>query len=477
MSRSEPLDLIAGRWSPPAEALGGWIRDASDGALLQEQRASSAEALDRALDAARRAHEDGSWAAETRATVLERIAGEIEAREGAIAEADARMTGVVLSLTRRLARVASLAFRNAAALVRGGALGAELAGPGGAVELRHEGWGPAAIIAPWNAPSAIAAHKVASALAAGCPVVLKGSEWAPRSCQILAEAARAAGVPGGVLQLVHGAGEVGARLVADPRVRAVSFTGGLEAGLSIARACAGQLKPMQLELGGNNPLVVLEDADLDLAARGIAQGLTTLNGQWCRAVGRIFVPRALAGELVDRVMARLSAVRLGSALATASEMGPLAYPLHLARVRAAIGALVERGGVTRATTPVPDLRGNFLPPTLLLGVSPEHAREEIFGPVATVHPVESEAAAVAAANDSPYGLAAYVFGGERAFAVARRLRAGSIKVNGVSLLALHPSAPRPAWGLSGYGDEGTRETLRFFCGTRVIGDASKEMAP
>ena len=474
---SEARDWIDGEWHAPEVSLGGWIRDASDAGILQEQRATSDGALERAIAASLRAHADGLWSGarvDARAAALDRIAAAIEVREEAIAEADAQMTGVLLAVTRRLAKVASLAFRNAASLIRGGALAIDLGGAG-AVELRHEGWGPAAIVAPWNAPIAIAAHKVASALAAGCTVVLKGSEHAPRSCQLLAEAIEAANLPRGVFQLVHGAGGVGARLVADPRMRAVSFTGGLEAGVSIALACAAQLKPVQLELGGNNPLIVLEDADLELATRGIVAGLVTLNGQWCRAVGRVVVARSVAGELVERVMARLASLRMGSALSPSSEMGPLAYPAHLVRVRAAIGALVERGAVSHVTTRAPELRGNFLAPTLLTGVAPQAARDEIFGPVATVHPVVGDDEAVAVANASPFGLAAYVFGGERARAVAGRVRAGSIKVNGVSLLALHPSAPRPAWGLSGLVDEGSRETLRFFCGTRVIGDASKEM--
>jgi acyl-CoA reductase-like NAD-dependent aldehyde dehydrogenase len=268
---------------------------------------------------------------------------------------------------------------------------------------------------------------------------------------------------------------VGGRLVADPRVRAVSFTGGLETGLAVARACAARLTPAQLELGGNNALLVLEGADLDAAAAGIVTGLTTLNGQWCRAVGRIFVHRAHHDGLMARVLARLANVRLGSSLASGSEMGPLANGAHFARVHAAIDTLGARGGVIHRSTPVPALTGNFLAPTLITGIAPGAALDEIFGPVATVHPMADDAEALAGANASPFGLAAYVFGEEaRAIAVARRLDAGSIKINGVSLLSLHPDAPRPAWGLSGVGDEGTRETLRFFCGTRVIGVAPRE---
>ena len=472
------LDRIDGSRARPAIALGEWVRDANDGAPLDPQVATDPGAIDRAIVAADRAHEDGAWRQRepaARALVLERIASELEARREEMALADARTTGVVVSLTRALASITSHAFRGAAAELRAGAMGMRLEGPTGPVDVLRVPWGPAAVIAPWNAPAAIASHKVASALAAGCPVILKPSEWAPHSCALIADAVEAAGLPRGVFQLVHGAGAVGAQLAADGRVRAVSFTGGLAGGRAVAAACAKDLRPVQLELGGNNALVVLDDADLDLAAAGIVMGLTTLNGQWCRAVGRILVHAPLEEALRVRVMERLAAVKLGSSLSAESAMGPLVHRGHLAQVRAAIDAACSRGAVAHASTPLPTSSpgGNFLAPTLLTGVSPADARHEIFGPVATVHPFATIGEGIALANDSPFGLAAYVFGKDetRALAVARELRAGSIKVNGVSLLALHPRAPRPAWGLSGLGDEGTLATLHFFCGTRVVGVA------
>ena len=473
------LDRIDGSRASPAVALGEWVRDANDGEPLDPQVATDAGAIDRAIVAADRAHRDGAWrraAPAARAEVLERIASELEARREEMALADARTTGVVVSLTRALASITSLAFRGAAAELRAGAMGMRLEGPTGPVDVLRVPWGPAAVIAPWNAPAAIASHKVASALAAGCPVILKPSEWAPHSCALVADAVEAAGLLRGVFQLVHGAGVVGAQLAADGRIAAVSFTGGLAGGRAVAAACAKDLKPVQLELGGNNALIVLDDADLDLAAAGIVMGLTTLNGQWCRAVGRILVHAPHEAPLRARVMERLAAVKLGSSLSAESTMGPLVHRGHLAQVRAAIDAACARGAVAHASTPLPAPRqpgGNFLAPTLLTGVSPSDATREIFGPVATVHPFATVDEGIALGNDGPFGLAAYVFGRDevRALAVARELRAGSIKVNGVSLLALHPRAPRPAWGLSGFGDEGTLATLHFFCGTRVVGVA------
>jgi phenylacetaldehyde dehydrogenase len=318
------------------------------------------------------------------------------------------------------------------------------------------------VVAPWNAPAPIAAHKVASAIAAGCRVILKPSEHAPHSAQILAEAID---LPRGLFQLVHGGPEVGARLVSDERVAAVSLTGGAEAGRAVATACASRLVPVQLELGGNNPLVVL-GGDLERAAEGIVAGLVTLNGQWCRAVGKVILHRSIAEECLARTIARLGRVHLGDPMDATSEMGPLIHRAHRDGVKAAVESL---GGEILAPGVTPE-RGWFLAPALVTGCSIERARREIFGPVATVHVAEDDDEALALANDGPFGLAAYAFGDD-VMPFARKLGAGTVKVNGVTLFALHPEAPRPAWGMSGLGDEGTRETLLFFTRTRVLGRA------
>jgi phenylacetaldehyde dehydrogenase len=471
----EPFDWIAGRRVAPARALGTFLVDPNDGTRLEEQRATSPEALETALATAADAHARGVWSGRTpeeRADALDRMATSLEGRASAMAHADARTTGVVITTTSLLASLVPHILRGAARELRAGILRSTLDGAHGGVEVLREPWGPAAVIAPWNAPSAIATHKVASALAAGCPVVLKPSEWAPHACRLLAEAAAEADLPPGVFQLVHGGAETGAKLVADARVAAVSFTGGLVGGRAVARACAESLKPVQLELGGNNPLVVLEDADLDAASDGIVAALTTLNGQWCRALGRLLVHESHKATLLEKVLARLATVRLGSSLDRSSGMGPLVHEAHAQSVRDAVAALVRLGGKALASTPLPALPGAFVAPTLVTGLDVHAAAHEIFGPVATVHTFSSDEEAVGQANASPFGLAAYVFGREeRALRVARRVRAGSIKVNGVTLFGLHPLAPRPAWGLSGLGDEGTRETLLFFTGTRVVGVA------
>ena len=473
---NELRNLVDGAWVEPGAPLPGLLRDANTGAALGPQAGSDAKQVEMALAAAQRVHETGVWGrlpATRRADKLEQAAAKLEGRVEAIARMDALQTGVVISLTRKIAAVCVMAFRQAAALLREPAA-PPLAGPYGDLLLERLPLGVAAVISPWNAPSGIACHKLASALAAGCPAILKPSEWAPGSAQIIAAAVAEADLPQGTFQLLHGAGDTGARLAGDERVAAVSLTGGLEAGRAAARACAEGVKPAQLELGGNNPLLVLQDADLEQAATGVTTALTTLNGQWCRALGRLLAHRAIAEPLLERVETKLQALRIGSSMDDASQMGPLAHEAHRERVAGAVerylalGAGLVRGGE------LPALGGWFFQPTIVTGLAPEHTLEEVFGPVGAVHVFADDEEAVSLANQSPYGLAAYIFGAEeRSWSVARQLRAGLVKINGAGLLGLNPMAPRPAWGLSGLGDEGTRETFEFFRGSRLIGVAGK----
>lgn len=470
-------NYINGQWVTPGEPLGESVCDANTGEALFEQRACSSAQLDEAIVVAQAAFAGGAWMArpaKERSELLNAVADEIEARGEAIAEADARSTGVIIALTRKLVMLCAGAFRQAADLAANPPKPDGLDGPHGALQIERLPLGPAAVIAPWNAPAGIACHKVASALAAGCPVLLKPSEWAPLSAQVITEAAQAAGLPAEMLQLVHGGGATGAELVSDPRVRAVSFTGGLAGGRAVAAGCAQDIKPAQLELGGNNPLIVLEDANLDAAIDGVVTAMTTLNGQWCRALGRLLVHESLRDALLEGVLRRLADIRLGSSMDDASQMGPLVSQRHHAHVRTQAGRLREAGGTLHASTQVPELGGWFLPPTLVTGLSPDETLEEIFGPVAAVHSFSTDAEAVALANQTPFGLAAYVFGEEsHAWSVANGVRAGLIKLNAVTMLNMNPAAPRPAWGLSGLGDEGTVETFEFFRGTRVIGVAAR----
>lgn len=473
---NELRNLVDGAWLEPGAPLPGLLRDANTGAALGAQAGSDAKQVEMALEAAQRVHESGVWGrlpATRRADKLERAATNLEGRVEAIARMDALQTGVVISLTRKIAAVCVMAFRQAAALLREPAA-PPLAGPYSDLLLERLPLGVAAVISPWNAPSGIACHKLASALAAGCPAILKPSEWAPGSAQLIAAAVAEADLPQGTFQLLHGAGDVGARLAGDERVAAVSLTGGLEAGRAVARACAGGVKPAQLELGGNNPLLVLQDADLEQAATGITTALTTLNGQWCRALGRLLAHRAIAEPLLERVETQLQALRIGNSLEDASQMGPLAHEAHRKRVAEAVERYLALGADLLRGGELPALGGWFFQPTIVTGLAPEHTLKEVFGPVGAAHVFADDEEAVRLANQTPYGLAAYIFGAEEhSWRVARQIRAGLVKINGAGLLGLNPMAPRPAWGLSGLGDEGTRETFEFFRGSRLIGVAGK----
>ncbi|MCD4524398.1 aldehyde dehydrogenase [Nocardioides sp. cx-173] len=481
----EVSQLVAGRWSVPSERLDLVLEDPFLGTQLGSAVATGAEDVERAGAAAAAAYQSGAWVRMSpgaRADVLDAIATELEEEVPRLAALEAFATGVPVSQTSIVGVIVPGAFRLAAQMLRGGALLEVLDGPAGhPVEVHRLPLGPALCLVPWNAPAPMAAHKVASSLAAGCPTILKPSEFAPYATtemarvvsRVLADAGLDSGADVGTFQLVQGGPAVGGALVRDPRVRAVSFTGGLEGGRAIATACAPDFTATQLELGGNNALIVLPDADPTDAARAAVDLLTTLNGQWCRALGRLILPADSADEILRLALERLAGLRTGDPLDPATELGPVVHSAHLARLRAAIADRVALGGTAAATTPLPD-GGHFLAPTLLTGVASEDALHEVFGPVATVHvyrDVDGDDGAVALANATPYGLEGYVVGAdtERALNVARRVRAGEVKVNGSTIMSLHLMTPRPAWGLSGLGEEGTLETIRVFTGARVVG--------
>ncbi len=471
------FDYIEGQRLAPSLPLDAWVSNPSTGERIAPQMATSPENIARALDAAQRLHQSGVWAntpPEQRADILDAAANHLMAMTPMIAAVESVNTGIAFSTTSFVNAIVWLAFKAAAGVLRSGYTLSKVPGPHGEVEILRKPLGVAVAIVPWNSPAALAAHKVANALAAGCPVILKPTEWAPYSCLFLAEGLEAAGLPAGLFQIVHGGAAVGQRLVSDPRVRAVSFTGGLQGGRAVAAACAADFKSLQLELGGNNAMVVLEDADVDKTADGIVAGLTTLNGQWCRALGRLIVHESLQAQVVEAALDKFQSIRAGDALSPETQLGPLANEAHKARIEAAIAALQARGGQVHQSTPTPQ-SGYFLPPTLITGVRPEDALEEIFGPVATVHPFGTEEEALFLANQTPYGLGGYVYGADevRALHIARQMNTGGVKVNGVSLLELNVDAPRPAWGLSGFGEEGTLETFDVFCGKSVVGIAGK----
>lgn len=475
----EVQQLVDGVWSDPADSLDLVLEDPFTGERVCNASASNEESVEAALTAADRVHSAGGWSSiptERRAEILDEIGAALRGELPRLASLESFATGVPVMQTGIVGAIVPGAFHLAAQMLRNGVLLDTSTGEhGNPVEVHRLPLGPALSLVPWNAPAPMAAHKIASSLAAGAPSLLKPSEFAPWGTTALARIIDAVltehGAPAGTFQLLHGGSAVGGRMVNDRRIRAVSFTGGLWAGREIAAACASNFTALQLELGGNNPLLVMPDADVSEAARRAADLLTTLNGQWCRALGRLIVPTELADQVVGEITARLSELTVGDPLEQTTDIGPIVHSGHRARLQADIDERVAAGGTAHATTKLPDGPGNFLAPTLITGVPSAAARDEVFGPVATVHTYETLDEAVALANDTPFGLEGYVVGTdtEAALGVARQIRAGEVKVNGSTIMSLHLMTPRPAWGLSGMGEEGSVETIRIFTGARVVG--------
>lgn len=469
-------NFINGKTSTPVVDRGNSLRNANTRESIQQQLSCNAEQVEETLASAHAAYEKAEWErtpAKERADIIDKIAVELSKPEYAdvIAYSDSITTGAIIRTTRKMAQLVPLVFKGAAHFIREGGLERKVPGPCGDVEYFKRPWGPALLISPWNGPTAIGSHKIASALAAGAPSIMKPSEWAPHSAIMMAHAIQKIGLPLGTFQLTCGNRDIGSIMVGDSRIKSVSFTGGLGGGRAIARACADDFKPTQLELGGNNALVAFEDCDIEATATAIAFGLTNLNAQWCRALGRLIVHESIKTKLLDRALEILSTIKLGNSLDEESDMGPMIHEGQYNLILKSIDELVKKGGNVLSSTKLPNLPGYFIAPTLIDGCKPEDTWDEIFGPVAAVHTFSTEAEALALANGTPFGLAGYVFSGDeaRAFAFAREMRTGGVKINGYSLLSLNGSAPRSAWGLSGIGEEGHAQSIEFFCGARVVG--------
>jgi betaine-aldehyde dehydrogenase len=473
-------DIIAGERSRPAVELDGALADPNTGETLDRRRATSTDQVYRAIAAADESYRSGELGVDglaTRQELLAVIADRLEAPDvvEAIAVADSMNTGLPLTLTRIFAGGNGHTFRSAAAVLAATPQREELPGAASAADLHHVPWGPAAVLPPWNVPTATAAKKAAFALAAGCPVVLKPSEWAPSGSTVLAEViadvvAEARLTPG-TFQLVHGGAAVALLLAGDRRIRALCLTGGQAAGEAIAVAAARDMKALQLELGSNNPVIVRADADLDATADALVSGFTKLNGQWCESPGSVFVPAALERPLVDAVLDRVRSLVVGDAFDEKTTLGPQSNIAQRDRLKAAIAGLAAAGGRVESGEMALDLPGWFVAPTIVSGAPEQLTVDEIFGPVLTVHVARDDEEALRLANSRNTGLAGYVFSAAEtaARALAARIDAGEVKVNSTSVLDLAPGSTQAFWGRSGVGGHGDAQLLGFFQGARIVG--------
>lgn len=321
--------------------------------------------------------------------------------------------------------------------------------------VRREPVGVVAAITPWNYPQALAAMKIAPALAAGCTMVLKAAPETALDALVFAEAAHEAGLPAGVLNVLAGGPQAGAHLVSHPGVDKVAFTGSTAAGRSIAETCGRLLRPVTLELGGKSAAIILDDADLDATVKGLRSASFVNNGQTCHLSSRILAPRSRYGEVVDAVAALADGLVVGDPLQKSTDIGPLVSKRQQQRVLEYIEVgRSEAKLVAGGSVPADQPQGWFVAPTVFADVdnSARIAQEEIFGPVLTVIPYGSDQEAVDIANDSEFGLGGTVWSQdvERATEIARAVHTGTI---GVNEYQLDVNAPFGGVKASGLGRE------------------------
>jgi succinate-semialdehyde dehydrogenase/glutarate-semialdehyde dehydrogenase len=352
----------------------------------------------------------------------------------------------------------------------GGQYGESPAG-GSRTIVRHVPVGVAALVTPWNFPAAMATRKIGPALAAGCTVVLKPAAETPLTALAVARLLTEAGLPDGVVNVVpttDAAGVVGAWLV-DDRVRKVSFTGSTGVGRLLLHQAADRVLNSSMELGGNAPFVVTEDADLGAAVAGAMVAKFRNGGQACTAANRFYVHRDVAFDFTARLVAEVEKLSVGPA-ADGCAIGPLISAAAVERVEAAVAGAVREGARIAGRAELPEAPGHFVAPTVLADVPADAAilQEEIFGPVLPIVTWTDEDDLVRLVNDTEYGLAAYVYAGElgRALRLAERVEAGMVGVN--RGLVSDPSAPFGGVKQSGLGREGAREGLREFQETQYF---------
>lgn len=495
---TEIRNYIGGQLQP---ALGGGVLETFEpatGCAYSTLPDSDARDVERAVDAARGAL--AGWSATSaheRASVMERLAGLIERDLEPLARAESIDTGKPITLARSMDIPRSAAnFRFFARLPADRAeeryeTRDAAPAPGGVVSARA-GTGPIAInrvlrqpvgvvglISPWNLPLYLLSWKIAPALACGNTCVCKPSELTPMTAFMLSELAIEAGLPAGVLNIVHGTGaKAGAALVAHPVVKAISFTGGTATGRAISGVAAPMLKKLSLELGGKNPTLVFDDVDVDAAAAQSVRAAFSNQGQICLCGSRVLVQRSVYDKFLERFVARTLALRIGDPLDEATEQGALVSAAHLSKVRSYAELAVTEGGRIECGGPGPlghalpaRCRGGyFMAPTVVtgLGSGSRVMQEEIFGPVASLAPFEDEDDAVRLANSTAYGLSASVWTADaaRAERVAEQVEAGTVWVNCWLLRDLR--VPFGGVKQSGIGREGGEEAVRFFTEAKTV---------
>ncbi|MDP4622329.1 MAG: aldehyde dehydrogenase family protein [Hydrogenophaga sp.] len=441
-----------------------------DQALLGRISEGRPEHVEAAIQAAEAAFPAWSaLSAAERKPYLDRFAEEIGKRAETLCQVESRDAGVLLSRMRHgvvpRAMLNISWFANHALDLQNRLIETEQAQH----LVRHAPAGVVVIITPWNAPLMLSTWKLGPALAAGNTCILKPPEWAPLSCSLLADAAQAAGLPPGVFNVVQGAGATtGAQLVADPRLARVSFTGSVPTAKLIAQAAGANLVPCSLELGGKSPFIVLEDADIENAARTGALMYRNA-GQVCLAGTRFLVHERVADAFTAAMKTQVEQLKVGDPRDESTEVGPIIHPRQVVRVAGFVERAVASGAKLLWGGQRHEFGAQYFQPTMVAGLkqSDEIVQNEVFGPVLTLQTFADEEQLVAMANGTDYGLGGVCYGEtEHATAVAERVRTGFIWINSFGIRDL--AAPFGGIKRSGVGREGGDWSFEFFCDVKDI---------
>lgn len=468
--------FIDGAWITPTTDKKITVLDSATEQPFEIVAEASAADVDHAVASARAAFDTGPWprmAHGERAEYMRRLADEIDKRGERHGRIWTSETGVLFSASQPRMETLGDSYRYYAGLANTFPFQErhdEIA-DGRLAIVDREPVGVVAAIVAWNGAPSLMTAKVAPALLAGCTVVVKASPEAPGPAYILAEAAEAAGLPKGVINILTADREVSEHLVKHQGLNKVAFTGSTNAGRQIASLCGERMVRVTMELGGKSPAIILDDYDIDKAARNIAARATFLSGQVCFSLTRILISRHRHDEMVAALAEHYGKVRVGDPFNPDSQMGPLA----MARQRDSVEHYIALGKSEGATLaagggrPAHLDRGYYVEPTVFGNVhnGSTIAREEIFGPVIVVVPVDNEQAAVSAANDTIYGLNAAVFtnDAERAYSVARQVRAGTV---GHNAARREHKLPFGGYKFSGIGREGGPDGLLPYLETKVV---------
>ena len=466
--------LIGGRWRPASSGRTFPVEDPATGEVLVEVADGGAEDARAALDAAVAAQP--GWAA-----TAPRERGEILRRAHQLLSERTSDLALVMTLEmgKPLAESAAeitygadfLRWFSEEAVRIDGRFVVNPSGKGRLLVTRQP-VGPCLLITPWNFPMAMGTRKIAPAVAAGCTMVLKPANLTPLSSLALAELLMEAGLPDGVLNVVTTSNAAGTvdPLLADERLRKLSFTGSTAVGRNLAAKASDQLLRVSMELGGNAPFLVFGDADLDAAVGGAVTAKMRNGGEACTAANRFLVHESLVSEFAGRLAARLGAMRVGRGTEPGVEMGPLVDSSQLKKVTQLVDDALSRGATCLVGGRAPDGPGHFYLPTVLTDVPADARlwREEIFGPVAPVMSFRTDGEAIAAANDTEFGLVAYVYTTQlnRALGVAEALETGMVGVN----QGMVSNAAAPFGGIkhSGYGREGGHEGINEYLEVKYV---------